>query len=484
MAGNPYHDKDGKFTSKGNEGAGVDNKPEPKKSSNDPWQELVGSLMDNLNRLYPNKGSKKPEPKPSHDTEGKFTEPSNNDIEKNNAIYEAKRDWAMKNGWRPDPSNPKMDANHFIIEKTLNHLIELENEHLPEEYKLDRSDINQEWDGDLAYQLSLDGVPEGAIDELLDIFRSEAPDYDTWAENSRKNSKWFNQIEDVLEDDDNSKNSDFGAKETGYGPVVPNEIDKNDLDQTGALTNEEVDNLFDKPLSEKDFYKEANDKIKENNRKMQLMTSQVPYNGLDPKSKEAYDKLKAENDELNNSIDNYDMDRKFAGKLSDMGFGPDSSKEGSRGVSDLDNRINELYDQLASLETKNGVNGEYNSRDRATEQQIRNEISTLSKERKERLLYETYNDFRNKAFDDLKSLGQVTIEDASAFNEGEDGEYLIFDDNPVGKQVSGQDLTNKIAEIIKDYPSLDYRIVPVNGWYNGDEKINAYKLKLKPKYNN
>ena len=61
MAGNPYHDEEGKFTSKGNEGVGIggEDKKEDKKVS-DPLMDLFGSLMNTVNRLYPDKSKKEP----------------------------------------------------------------------------------------------------------------------------------------------------------------------------------------------------------------------------------------------------------------------------------------------------------------------------------------------------------------------------------------------------------------------------------------
>lgn len=74
----------------------------------------------------------------------------------------------------------------------------------------------------------------------------------------------------------------------------------------------------DGKISGQEFYKRANEVVKENNRKMQLMTSQVPYNGLDAKSKQEYDRLQSINDNLNDIIDTYDLDNKYANVLNQM----------------------------------------------------------------------------------------------------------------------------------------------------------------------
>lgn len=134
---------------------------------------------------------------------------------------------------------------------------------------------------------------------------------------------------------------------------------------------------------------------------------------------------------------------------------------------------------------KNDLNQSNNNNSKALNQLglDENDLEETPEEKKQRLLSETYDDFRNTAFDELKSLGDVEIEDAGAFNEGREGEYLIFDNN-LKQKVSNQDLINKIQEILKKYPGLDYRIVPASGWNYMNREIPAYKLKLKPKYTN
>lgn len=96
------------------------------------------------------------------------------------------------------------------------------------------------------------------------------------------------------------------------------------------ISNANLTTAFvDGKISGKEYYKEVNDRIKENNRKMQLMTSQVPYNGLDAKSKEEYDRIKEQNDEWNFIIDEYDLDNKYADSkvLNQMGLGNEDDIE-------------------------------------------------------------------------------------------------------------------------------------------------------------
>ena len=60
--GNPYHDQGGKFTSGGNQSSGGGGQTEQKLAqkgfSGDPLMDLYGSLMDTVNKLYPNRAKK------------------------------------------------------------------------------------------------------------------------------------------------------------------------------------------------------------------------------------------------------------------------------------------------------------------------------------------------------------------------------------------------------------------------------------------
>lgn len=173
-SGNPYHDKSGKFTSKENQGVGGSQKVSA--NTGNPASDFAAGLWnDTMNRS---------DIKASDKILGQMGI-NNNDIA--NATYEAKRDLAYKGGWKPDrEGNPKNDVNHFLINKSLDNLVNYDKTFSDEtglnEEQI-RASINKEWAEELGYQLKNDGVPEEAIPELLEIFKNEAP---TWEEVDKK----------------------------------------------------------------------------------------------------------------------------------------------------------------------------------------------------------------------------------------------------------------------------------------------------------
>ena len=168
--GNPYHDENGHFTSKGNEGSGA---KEQEQQVNP--EKVLGQMGINSNDIA-------------------------------NATYEAKRDLAYKGGWTPDrEGNPKNDVNHFLINKSLNNLLDQTKPYYNEtrsNEELINSIVNKDWASELGYQLKNDGVPEEAIPELLEIFQSEAP---SWEEVNEKMTRQ-SELDKLGEKMDNVEN--------------------------------------------------------------------------------------------------------------------------------------------------------------------------------------------------------------------------------------------------------------------------------------
>ena len=166
--------------------------------------------LDNMYRptdsKYPNRGK----------TESPFANSSKvldqmglSDIDIANATYEAKRDLAYKGGWKPDrEGNPKNDVNHFLINKSL--------DNLKKGYFMEtdvESPVNKEWAEDLGYQLFSDGVPEEAIPELLEIFKSEAPSWEE-AHQKQNDQKALNDLGAKMDKlEENSKNEKFAPND-------------------------------------------------------------------------------------------------------------------------------------------------------------------------------------------------------------------------------------------------------------------------------
>lgn len=166
-------------------------------------------------------------------------------------------------------------------------------------------------------------------------------------ENESSNERTIEDIEKELNDMETNKPAtpvydyDENGSENGYNLKFDNPDDQKRYD---SLTKEAA----------KLNYKDLHNKVKENNRKMQLMTSQVPYNGLDAKSKEEYDRLKEQNEEFNENLDN--LDKYYGSELADSLYEDDDEYDTEVRENDSNKVLNQMGLDEKDVKKNNNVN--------------------------------------------------------------------------------------------------------------------------------